>query len=250
MITTAVQLPERLRFLPIFLALWVLSYIAPHLLAAVADLFLQVARFTGSSTAADIGEWVVWVGLLPAAYAWAQWLLMRHCLSTAVSWALAVFVSALLGRLGVALIGDLDPRVVFGSHLLKPVFIALTSVFGATWALVALTVLPTGLCFGAATSIPQALVLPASKLWRALWIAVILPTEYASTVLGQGLYRSLRLGYDPLTDRSPWIRLIAISFVPRTCAWLLIAVVSGVLMHVILRRGAGRVGDQLYARFD
>jgi hypothetical protein len=130
------------------------------------------------------------------------------------------------------------------------VFMALTSVVGATVAMVALMVLPTGLCFGVATSVPQALVLPASKLWRALWIAVILPTEYVSTVLGESLYRSLKLGYDPLTGGSPWIQLIAISFVPRTCAWLLTAVVSGVLMHAILRRAPGRVGDQVYARFD
>ena len=250
MIIAAVQLPGRLRFLPVFLALWVLSFLVPHLLAAVANLFLQIARVTGSSTAADIGEWVVWVGLLPAAYAWAQWLLMRRCLSTAIPWAAAVFVGTLAGRLGQALIGDPDPRLLASSHLLMPVFMALTSVFGATLAAVALMVLPVGLCFGVATSLPQALVLPASKLWRALWIAVILPTEYVSTVLGEGLYRSLRLSYDPFSGGSSWIRLIAINFVPRTCAWLLIAVVSGVLMHVVLRRAAGRVGDQFYARFD
>jgi hypothetical protein len=82
MATAAIQLPERLRFLHVFLALWVLSYLGPHLLAAVADLFLQIARFAGSETAADIGAWVVWVGLLPTTYAWAQWLLMRLSLAS------------------------------------------------------------------------------------------------------------------------------------------------------------------------
>jgi hypothetical protein len=251
MATAAVQLPERLRFLPVFLALWVLSYLAPHLLAVIAGLFLQVASVTGSPMVADIGAWVVWVGLLPAAYAWAQWLLMRRCLSTAIPWAVAVLVGAFLGRLGQALIDDPDPRLLFGRQVLMPVFMALTSVFGAKWAMAALMALPSGLCFGVATSIPQALVLPASKLWRALWIAVILPTEFASTVLAEGLYRSFQLSLDPFSGGSlPWIRLLAITFVPRIAAWLLTAVVSGVLMYVILRRGAGRAGDQLYARFD
>jgi hypothetical protein len=228
----------------------VLSYLAPHLLAAIAGLFLQVASVTGSPTVADIGAWVVWVGLLPAAYAWAQWLLMRRCLSTAIPWAVAVLVGAFLGRLAQALIGDPDPRLLFARQVLTPVFMALTSVFGATWAMSALMVLPTGLCFGVATSVPQALVLPASKLWRALWIAVILPTEFASTVLAEGLYRSFQLSLDPFAGSLLWIRLLAINFVPRIAAWLLTAVVSGVLMYVVLRRGAGRAGDQLYARFD
>lgn len=249
---TAVQLPERLRFLPVFLALWVLSYLAPHLLAAIAGLFLQVASVTGSPTVADIGAWVLWVGLLPAAYAWAQWLLMRRCLSTAIPWAVAVLVGAFLGRLGQALMGDPSPRLPIGSEMLMPAFMALASVLGAKWAAAVLMVLPTGLCFGVATSVPQALVLPASKRWRALWIAVILPTEFASTVLAEGLHRSLQLSlYDPFSGGSLfWIRILAINFVPRLAAWLLTAVASGVLMYVVLRRGAGRVGDQLYARFD
>jgi hypothetical protein len=212
MIMAAVQLPERLRFLPVFLALWVLSYLAPHLLAVIAGLFLQVASVTGSPMVADIGAWVVWVGLLPAAYAWAQWLLMRRCLSTAIPWAVAVLVGAFLGRLGQALIDDPDPRRLFGSEALMPVFVALMSLFGAKWAM----------------------------------------TEFASTILAEGLYRSFQLSlYDPLSGGSLfWIRLLAISFVPRIAAWLLTAVVSGVLMHVVLRRGAARAGDQLYARFD
>ena len=200
---------------------------------------------------ADIGVWVVWVGLLPAAYAWAQWLLMRRCLSTAIPWAVAVLVGAFLGRLGQALIGDPHPRLLFGSQMPNPVVMALASVIGANWAMAMLTALPTGLCFGVATSVPQALVLPASKRWRALWIAVILPTEFASTVLGEGLHRSFQLSLIPFSSGSLlWIQLLAIHFVPRLAAWLLIAVASGVLMHIVLRRGAGRVGDQLYARFD
>jgi hypothetical protein len=249
MVTTVVQLPERLRFLPLFLALWVLSYLGPHLLAAVADMFLQVVRIVGSPTASDIGMWVVWVGLLPVAYAWAQWLLMRRCLSPAIPWALAVFVGTLLARLGWALLGDLDPNLLFRHPLLMDVFMALTSVVGATFSTTALMVLPTALCFGVATSVPQALVLPASKLWRALWIAVVLPTEFASTVLGVGLYRSFQLMYDPLSG-GVWGMLIVLNFVPRISGWLLTAVVSGVLMHVILRRSSGRVGEQLYTRFD
>jgi hypothetical protein len=251
MVTAAVQLPERLRFLPLFLALWVLSYLAPHLLAAVADLFLQFALIAGSPTASDIGTWVVWVGLLPVAYAWAQWLLMRRCLSTAIPWALAVFVGTLLARLGTALIGDIDTRLLFDSRLLLPVLMALADLLGASLAVTALTALPSGLCFGVATSVPQALVLPASKLRRALWIAVMFPTEYASTMLGEGLYRAFRPSMsDLISDGAFWSRVIALNFVPRTCAWLLTAVVSGLLMHAILRRSSGRVGDQLYARFD
>jgi hypothetical protein len=251
MVTAAVQLPERLRFLPLFLALWVLSYLAPHLLAAVADLFLQFALIAGSPTAPDIAYWVLWVGLLPVAYAWAQWLLMRRCLSTALPWALAVFVGTLLARLGTALIGDIDPRLLFDSPLLLPVLMALADLFGASLAVTALTALPSGLCFGVATSVPQALVLPASKLRRAFWIAVMFPTEYASTMLGEGLYRAFQPSMsDLISDGAFWSRVIALNFVPRTCAWLLTAVVSGLLMHAVLRRSSGRVGDQLYARFD
>src|SRR5262245_49442260 len=112
--------------------------------------------------------------------------------------------------------------------------------------------LPAGLCFSVATSVAQALVLPASKLWRALWIALILPTEFASTVLAEGLYRNLQASlFGPFSGGSVfWIRVLTINFVPRIAAWLLIAVVSGVLMYVVLRRATGRVGDQLYARFD
>ena len=251
MVTAAVQLPERLRFLPLFLALWVLSYLAPHLLAAVADLFLQFALVAGSPTALDIPYWVVWVGLLPVAYAWAQWLLMRRCLSTALPWALAVFAGTLMARLGMALIGNLEPRLLLHSPLLPQVYMALANVFGSTLAMLALIVLPSGLCFGLGTSVPQALVLPASKLRRALWIAVMFPTEYASTMLGEGLYRAFRPSMsDLISDGAFWSRVIALNFVPRTCAWLLTAVVSGLLMHAILRRSSGRVGDQLYARFD
>src|SRR4030095_9101340 len=128
MVTAAVQLPERLRFLPLFLALWVLSYLAPHLLAAVADLFLQFALVAGSPAASEIGTWIVWVGLLPVAYAWAQWLLMRRALSTALPWALAVFVGTLLARLGTALIGDIEPRLLIESRLLLQVSHALCGV--------------------------------------------------------------------------------------------------------------------------
>ncbi len=251
MVTAAVQLPERLRFLPLFLALRVLSYLAPYLLAAVADRFLQFALIAGSPTALDIGTWVVWVGLLPVAYAGAQWLLMRRCLSTALPWALAVFVGTLLARLGTALIGDPDPLLLSRSRLLMHVLMALMDVLGPTLAAIALIVLPSGLCFGVATSVTQALVLPASKLWRALWIAVMFPTEYASTMLAEGLYRAFRPGMsDLISDGAIWGRVIALNFVPRTCAWLLTAVVSGLLMHAILRQRSGRVGDQLYARFD
>ncbi len=250
MVTTAVQLPERLRFLHIFLALWVLSYLGPHLLAAVADLFLEFTLIAKSPTALEIGRWVVWVGLLPVAYAWAQWLLMRRCLSPAIPWALAVFVGTLLARLGQSLLPGLDPNLLFRHPLLMDVIMALTSVVGATFSTTALMFFPTALCFGVATSVPQALVLPAPKLWRALWIAVVLPTEFASTVLGAGLYRSLQVMDVPLTSGGLWVKLIAINFVPRISGWLLTAAVSGLLMYVILQRSSGRVGEQLYTRFN
>jgi hypothetical protein len=248
--TAAVQLPERLRFLPLFLALWVLSYCAPHLLAAVADLLLQFALIAEPPARLDIAEWVLWVGLLPAAYAWAQWLLMRRCLSTAVPWALAVFVGTLLARLGTGLIGDPGPRFLLDSWVPMGVLLALTEVLGATLAALALITFPSGLCFAVGTSVPQALVLPASKLWRVLWIAVMFPTEYASTMVGEGLHRHFRSMSDPLSEEGIWGQLIAINFVPRTSAWLITAVVSGLLMHAVLRRGSGKVADHLYARFD
>ena len=99
---TAVQLPERLRFLPVFLGLWLLSYLGPHLLAAGADVALLLSLQLGLIAPVElhIGEWVIWVGLLPALYAWAQWLLMRRCLSTAIPWALAVFAGTLLAPRG------------------------------------------------------------------------------------------------------------------------------------------------------
>jgi hypothetical protein len=54
----------------------------------------------------------------------------------------------------------------------------------------------------------------------------------------------------PLTSGGLWVKLIAINFVPRISGWLLTAVVSGSLMHVILQRSSSRVGEQLYTRFD
>jgi hypothetical protein len=246
MATAAVQLPERLRFLPLFLALWLLTFFGPHLFAIVADLFLLVVRVAGSPMAADIGMWVVWVGLVPVAYAWAQWLLMRRCISTAVAWGLAVFIGQVLARLGTALIDDIDPRQ---SELTFQVFMALADALGAKLGLSALSAVTSGLCFGVATSVAQALVLPASGLWRAVWVAVMLPTQYASAFLDEAIHRSFELMYDPLSD-GIWVRLLALNFVPRVSAWLLTGVVSGLLMYVVLRRGSGRVGDQLYTRFD
>jgi hypothetical protein len=127
----AVSLLFLVRFLPLFLALWLLTFFGPHLFAIVADLFLQVVRVIGSPMAADIGMWVVWVGLVPAAYAWAQWLLMRRCISTAVAWGLAVLIGQVLARLGTALIDDIDPRQ---SELTFQVFMALADALGdAVW---------------------------------------------------------------------------------------------------------------------
>ncbi len=80
----------------------------------------------------------------------------------------------------------------------------------------------------------------------------MIPTEYASTALGEGLYRVMRMAMFDLTGSFDTLlpRLVVVNFAPRLCAWLLTAVVSGLLMHAVLRRRAGRMGDQVYAQFD
>jgi multidrug efflux pump subunit AcrB len=83
---------------------------------------------------------------------------------------------------------------------------------------------------------------------RIVWIAVMIPTGYASTALGEGLFRTVQTAMVTLAA-SPGL-FVALAFAPRICAWLLAAVVSGLLMHAILRRRAGSASGQLYARFD
>jgi hypothetical protein len=253
MVTAVVQLPGRLHSLPFFLAAWLLSYLAPHLLTAATGLLFEVATTAASPVVAQVGYWVVWIGLLPALFAWAQWLLMRRCLSSAIPWAIAVFAGTLLARIGYALVW-VDPALVFRSPLAMDVIVALLPMLGATFAAVAVAALPSGLLFGVATAVPQAIVLPASKGMRTLWIAIMIPTEYASTVLGEGLYYVMRTGtyrYDAVTSAWPLSEhLIMINFAPRIAAWFLTAIVSGLLMHAVLRRRAGSAHDRLYAQFD
>jgi len=248
MVTVAVQLPGRLRSLPFFLSAWIVSYLAPHLSAAVVDPVVQIALKIASPDASEVGSRIVWVGLLPALYAWAQWLLMRRCLSTAVPWALAVLVGTFLAAIGRMLIGYLDPRLLFDSYLFYEIFWILVALFGFTFVTIAVAVLPIGLFLGVATSLPEAIALPGSGRMRLVWIAVMIPTEYVSTILGEGLYRVM-----PISDTVTAVGLggeIAINIAPRICAGLLTAVVSGLLMHAILRRRATKGGDHLYSRFD
>lgn len=259
MAIAAVQLPGRLSSLPFFLTAWVLSYLAPHLLVATLDDFIGAAMVTASAAAWQVEGWAMWVGVLPALYAGGQWLLMRRCLANPVPWVAAIYVGTLLSRVGTMLIPVSDPRLLFADPLLREVVLMLVSIVGASAAVTLVNAVPVGLCFGLTMAIPQAIVLPAARRARIVWFAVMFLAELASTVLFESLYRFFQLNLvgsfqrdlvgSPL-DPGFWVSVITLNYVPRLCAWLLVAVVGGLMMHAVLRRRLGAVDDRLYARFD
>lgn len=251
MAIAAVQLPGRLSSLPFFLTAWVLSYLAPHLLVATLDDFIGAAMVTASAAAWQVEGWAMWVGVLPALYAGGQWLLMRRCLANPVPWVAAIYVGTLLSRVGTMLIPVSDPRQLFADPLLWDVVLMLVSVVGASAAMTLVNAVPVGLCFGLTMAIPQAIVLPAARRARIVWFVVMFLVELASTVLFESLYRFFQLNLvGSSLDPGFWVSVITLNYVPRLCAWLLVAVVGGLMMYAVLRRRLGAVDDRLYARFD
>jgi hypothetical protein len=220
-----VPLPNRPRSLPRFLSLWLASYLAPWGAAILA-------RLTGIAhgpASVEYAETLVWFGVIPIGLAFGQWILMRRYIRNALRWAGATFVGALLAQ---------SSRIIVGSTLGWEIPPDLPTML--VWAL----------CYGAAWSVPQGLVLPGPRSAKMVWFIALMLTGILSVLLRTNLSHVLAQGlFFAYEETGYWIGPAA-GYVPPISRWLILSLVSGSTMYWSLRRDSVAGISRVYARFD
>jgi hypothetical protein len=244
-------LPSRPQSLRGFLAAWLATYLAPLLLTWAAVFVAVVSRLVGTPDTARHVSSILWLSMFPVGLAFSQWLLMRRCVPDARPWGIATFVAALLAQLSHLFVPVVTVDTVRAFPQLMWVTDLIISIFGLSIGFDVLAVLLIALCVGAAWSIPQALVLPGSRLARGVWSVALLLTGFLTVVMVTALSGELlrAVVFRPSAYWN-WIPMAASHLLPTILGWLVLALIGGLIMHWTLRRSSSAGNSQVYARFD
>jgi hypothetical protein len=251
MVEASVDIPNRPRSLPRFLALWVASYLAPVLLTLAAVVGVLVAGAARNDDPGRYAAMIVSLCLLPAGFAFGQWVLMRRYLRKRALWSAATLAGAVLGQLANLFVPEATGETLGSFPQLNWVFTIVGRILGWEIAADTMTTLPVALCFGAAWSIPQGLALPGPRAAKMMWMSVMMLTAFAVVVMIKTLSRELLeaqvLNFSPARF---WIFSVARFLLPTILGWLILSLVSGSMMYWNLRRGSAAGITRVYERFD
>jgi hypothetical protein len=187
------SLPNRPRSLVPFLALWMVSYLAPCLAAWTVVTVVGLAYSPNDDNPKLFPHVAraVWIVLWPAGLALGQWMLMRRYLPRVHFWALATFAGALLERVTWMFMPHASAKTIGSMPPLSWIFQLLQSMFGGEIAPDALTVFAIALCLGAAWSVPSAFALPGTRSARVAWVVALTLTILVVSVIGASLAQEL-----------------------------------------------------------